>query len=176
MLQGLLGLLGKGGAEGAAATGTGLGTAGLGVGEALTADSLMGRTGGLASGLAGLTAAASTLGPTIGAASALNIPPLWQKGLSGILSGRGVLPGMGFGLSDLASKGLGKIGMTGASNFLAENPVSVKVPLWGGGQPNVPPPIVPNRPNRNQQIIGDELNEMINKKLDEFVKQMRMSR
>ncbi len=151
--------------------GIGGGTAALGGAVTPAATAAVGGTSALGS-LSALGAGAGSAG--LGGAITT---PLWQKGLTGILSGHGALPGMGFGASDLASKGFGKLGMTGASNFLAENPISLKVPLWGGGQPNTmgTSPVSPPK-GINQQVINNELNDMINKKLDEFIKQMRMSR
>jgi len=162
------------------ASGAGAAIAAPEIGGALSAGSLLGQ-GGLSAGLAGLGGAtASTLGPTIGAASMLGAPSLASKFMGGVLQGG--FPGMA---SNLASQGLGKVGMTGASNLLAENPIALKMGIGNQQQApsSVTPPHTPSQPiklgqspiSAPQKTVASTLNEMVDKKLEEFVKQYMQS-
>lgn len=141
------------------------------IGGALSAGSLMG----------GIPAAAAA-GPTIGNAAMLGTQGIAGKlgaGAFNLLTGKSTIA------SDLASKGLGKIpGMGGASNWLAENPIPMKMGISQQQQPqtslsprNVASPADLGRlpMQAPQKTVPDQLQDMINKKLNEFAQQFMKS-
>jgi hypothetical protein len=165
----------------------GAGAAGLGGSVIPSATAAVGGTSALG-GLSALGTGATGLGGAVmPSASVLGSPSIASKVLGGVI--RGGFPGTA---SSLASKGLGQLGqmgvpgMTGASNFLAENPIPIKM---GIGQQATPTqsPVIPPRSTAQPSTLGQSpisapqktavegISELVDKKLNDFVKQFMQS-